>query len=24
LITALDVYSLPASLKEAWRIISGG
>jgi manganese transport protein len=24
LITALDVYSLPASLKEAWRIITGG
>ena len=24
LITAMDIYSLPASLKEAWRIISGG
>jgi manganese transport protein len=24
LITALDLYSLPASLKEAWRIITGG
>jgi hypothetical protein len=23
LITALDVYSLPASLREAWRIITG-
>ena len=24
LITAMDLYSLPASLKEAWRIITGG
>jgi len=24
LITAMDLYSLPASLKEAWRIIIGG
>ena len=24
LITAMDLYSLPESLKEAWRIISGG
>jgi len=24
LITAMDLYSLPASLKEAWRIISSG
>ncbi len=24
LITAMDLYSLPASLKEAWRILSGG
>jgi manganese transport protein len=24
LITAMDIYSLPESLKEAWRIISGG
>jgi manganese transport protein len=24
LITAMDLYSLPASLKEAWRIIAGG
>jgi len=24
LITALDVYGLPASLKEAWRIVVGG
>jgi manganese transport protein len=24
LITALDLYSLPESLKEAWRIITGG
>jgi manganese transport protein len=24
LITAMDIYSLPESLKEAWRIITGG
>ena len=24
LITAMDIYSLPESLKEAWRIIAGG
>jgi hypothetical protein len=24
LITAMDLYSLPESLKEAWRIITGG
>lgn len=24
LITAMDLYSLPASLREAWRIIAGG
>jgi Mn2+/Fe2+ NRAMP family transporter len=24
LITAMDLYSLPESLKEAWRIIVGG
>jgi len=24
LITAMDLYSLPESLKESWRIISGG
>jgi manganese transport protein len=24
LITAMAIYSLPESLKEAWRIISGG
>jgi len=24
LITAMDLYSLPASLKEAWRVITGG
>jgi manganese transport protein len=24
LITAMDLYSLPESLKEAWRVITGG
>jgi manganese transport protein len=24
LITAMGIYSLPESLKEAWRIITGG
>jgi manganese transport protein len=24
LITALDIYGLPASLREAWRVVSGG
>ena len=24
LITAMDLYSLPESLKTAWRIITGG
>jgi manganese transport protein len=24
LITALDIYGLPESLQDAWRVISGG
>jgi hypothetical protein len=24
LITALDIYGLPASLKEAWHVVTGG